>query len=199
MEKPTSTTELTEEQIKLAAELTTLQKKFVINLLSPNTSQRQAYIAAGGQSKTEKAQDASASRILADVKVKAFYESLLKSAASTAVMTREEALERLSWSARVTIKDVCDFKNVKIGEDENGEPVFQTVWTMKNAEDIPDHIAASIKSVTITKTGPKIELYDSNAAKKQLADLEGWNSATKHVVSGKLEVSQVTRRIVKAE
>lgn len=187
---------LTAEQLELASKLTPLQRKFVIYLVSSNMSQREAYINAGGKATTEGAQDVSASRMLSQDKVKAFYESLLNSAATVAVMTKEQALERLTKSASVTIKDVCDFKNVQVGEDEEGNPVFQTVWTVKDAEDIPDHIAASIKSVTITKTGPKIELHDSHGAIKQLGDMLGWNAPKESKLSGELTVNEVVRKVV---
>ena len=169
----------------MATKLTSLQRKYVINIVSSSMSQREAYVAAGGKSKTPDGQDAAASRMLADVKVRPFYDSLLNAAATTAVMTKEQALERLSKSASVTIADVCDFKVVQVGEDENGDPVFQTTWTMKNSEDIPPHIAASIKSVTATKQGPKIELHDSHGAIKQLSDMLGWNAPKKSELTGK--------------
>lgn len=187
---------LTSEQLELASKLTPLQRKFVIYLVSSNMSQREAYKAAGGKATTEGAQDVGASRMLSQDKVKAFYESLLNSAATVAVMTKEQALERLTKSASVTIKDVCDFKNVQVGKDKKGNPVFQTVWTVKDAEDIPDHIAASIKSVTITKTGPKIELHNSHGAIKQLGDMLGWNAPKESKLSGELTVNEVVRKVV---
>jgi phage terminase small subunit len=62
---------------------------------------------------------------------------------------------------------------------------MQTVWTMKHSEDIDPVIAASIKSVTFTKTGPKIEMYDSNGSIKILSDLQGWNAPRKQEITGK--------------
>ena len=178
-------TNLTPEQDELASKLTTLQYKCVINLVGSNMSQRQAYLAAGGKGKTEESQDNTASVIFRKVEVREFYDSLMASAQSEAVMTKEQALSRLTKSAQVTITDVCDFKNVQVGEDGEGDPVFQTVWTVKNAEDIPPHIAACIKSVTVTKSGPKIELHDSHGAIKQLGDMLGWDSPKKSELTGK--------------
>lgn len=176
--------QLTPEQLELATQLTPLQRKYVIALVSSNMSQRQAYIHAGGKAKTPEAQDASATQILSKVKVKAFYESLLNSAATSAVMTREEALERLSKSARIKITDICTFKLVELkGPDD--KVVLNTVWEMKNAEDIDPDVAACIKSVTFTKTGPKIELYDANGSIKLLSDMQGWNAPRKQEITGK--------------
>ena len=172
---------LSEEQSKLSKELTSLQRKFVINLVSGMT-QRQAYLDAGGKAKSTSAQDAAASTMLSNVKVRAFYDSLMEESKTGAVMTKAQAMELLSVKASVTVKDVCDFKNVKVGDDEDGNPVYQTVWSFKDSEDIPDHIAACIKSVAVTREGPKIELYDSNASAKQLGDWLGWGLPAKPTV-----------------
>lgn len=181
----TTKVKLTDDQINLANKLTTLQRRFVINLVGSDMSQRQAYIAAGGTAKTEQAQDAAASRMLSDVKVKTFYDSLMESAQVDAVMTKAEALERLSKSARATIHDVCDFKLVEVGKDDDGDPIMQTVWTIKHSDEIDPIVAASIKSVTFTKSGPKIEMYDSNGSIKILSDLQGWNAPKKSELTGK--------------
>jgi len=176
---------LSPEQLELASKLTTLQRKFVINLVGSKMSQREAYVAAGGRAKSDSAKDNSASVMLSKTKVKGFYDSLLNTATTSAVMTREEALERLTLSARVRITDVCDFRNVQTGEDPDGDPVYQTVWTIKNSEDIPAEIAACIKSVAITNQGPKIELHDQTAATKQISDMQGWNAPKKTELTGK--------------
>ncbi len=175
----------TEKQMELASKLTPLQRKFIIELIKPNTSQRQAYIKAGGKAKGDKAQDASASRMLTDVKVKAFYEAMMEVQTINSIMTRDEALERLSKSARIKITDVCTFKYVEFTDKETDEVYMNTVWTMKDAEDIDPDVAACIKSVTFTKTGPKIELYDANGSIKMLSDIQGWNAPKRTEITGK--------------
>lgn len=171
---------LTKEEEALANSCTQRQKKMVLMIFeNPQLTHRECYIRAGGKAKKADAQDACVSRMLKNAKCKAFYDSLMNKAQSNAVLTKQEALERLSRSAKVTIKDVADFRNVRIGEDKDGNPVYQTVWTIKNAEDMPDHVAACIKSVTVTKDGPKVELYDGHAAIKQLMDMLGWEAPKK--------------------
>lgn len=187
---------LTAEQLELASKLTPLQRKFVLELIKPGTSQRQAYLTAGGKGKTESAQDSSATTMFSNVKVKAFYDSLLSLIASDSIMTKQEALERLSKSARATIHDICTFKFTQVGEDENGNPVMQTVWEMKSTEEIDPVIAASIKSVTLTKAGPKIEMYDATGSIKILSDLQGWNAPKESKLSGDLTVNEVVRKVV---
>lgn len=186
---------LTPEQEELGKQLTPLQRRVVHGVVS-GKSQRQAYIDAGGTSKTETAQDSSVSQILSNLKVKEYHDALMASAGNKAIMTREEALERLSNTARVTIADVCDFKTVKTGEDKDGNDIFQTTWVMKNAEDIEPHVAACIKSVTATNGGLKIELHDSQGAIDKLAKLEGWEADKKFKVSGKIQIQEIERKIV---
>lgn len=175
----------TEKQMELASKLTPLQRKFIIELIKPNTSQRQAYIKAGGTAKTEKSQDNSASKMFTQVGVRAFYDSIMETKTINSIMTRDEALERLSKSARIKITDVCTFKYVEFTDKETDEVYMNTVWTMKDAEDIDPDVAACIKSVTFTKTGPKIELYDANGSIKMLSDIQGWNAPKRTEITGK--------------
>lgn len=190
----------THEQMELASKLTPLQRKFIIELIKPNTSQRQAYIKAGGKAKGDKAQDASASRMLTDVKVKAFYEAMLETKTIDSIMERDEALEILSTNARVKMTDVANYGFVEVGKDDEGNPIMQTVWTMKDSKDIDPKVISCIKSVTMTKQGPKIELHDQQGAIKQLTDLQGWSSAKKFEVTGKdgdpIAITTIERKII---
>lgn len=187
---------LTKKQTKMAENLSTLQKKIVINLVGSDMGQREAYVAAGGTAKTEKSQDASCSEIMAIPKVRAFYESLIKSAAAGAVLTKQKALEILSTSAKVSIADVCEFVEIQDGIDRDNKPIMKTVWKVKDLKDIKLEIARCIKSVTITAQGPKIELYDSHGAIKQLSDMIGWNVPRKTQISGDADAPIETKMIV---
>lgn len=190
---------LTEEQKALAAKLTKMQRLVVIGVME-GKSQRQAYRDAGGKSKRDSVADAVVSRMLSDSKVRAFYDSLSETAASSSVMTRQEALERLTRSARVTIADIAEFREEVVGEDEDGNPVVQTQWRIKNSDEMTPEAAAAIKSVTATKFGPKLELHDSLNAIRQLRDMQGWDEPkrTEHTGAngGAIEITQVERVIV---
>lgn len=195
----TSAKGLTEEQKALAAKLTKMQRLVVIGVME-GKSQRQAYRDAGGKSKRDSVADAVVSRMLSDSKVRAFYDSLSETAASSSVMTRQEALERLTRSARVTIADIAEFREEVVGEDEDGNPVVQTQWRIKNSDEMTPEAAAAIKSVTATKFGPKLELHDSLNAIRQLRDMQGWDEPkrTEHTGAngGAIEITQVERVIV---
>lgn len=136
-----------------------------------------------------------ASKVLKNTKILLRLEELNKRAVSAAVMSKQEALELLSVKARVRITDVCDFSQELIGNNEDGDPVYQTVWTMKDSKDIAPEVLACIKSVTVTKTGPKIELYDANASAKLLADMLGWNAAIESKITGEMTVNNLISEI----
>ncbi len=174
----------TPQQMELAAKLTPLQRKFIIELIKPNTSQRQAYINAGGTAKGEVSQDSAAHKMFSRVQVKAFYNAMMETKTVNSIMERDEALEILSNNARVKMSDVADFGFRKVGEDEEGRDIMESVWTMKNGEDIDPAIASCIKSVTMTKNGPKIELHDQQGAIKQLTDIQGWAAPKKTELTG---------------
>lgn len=175
---------LSPEAVELATKLTKLQRQTVINLVG-GESQRQAYYSAGGKAQNDNSADATVSRMLSDVKVDAFYQELTNTAANSAIMTREEALERLSTIARVTVKDVATFRKAVVGEDEEGEPVHQSVWEIKDSEDIDGDQAAAISEISAGRDGIKFKLHSQAAAIKQLSEMEGWNSARKYEHTGK--------------
>lgn len=170
---------LTPEQLELANACTRLQRDVVLNIECRGMSDVAAYRAAGGKAKTENTQASGAWEILRNPKVIAFRNSLTTQSINKAIMTREEALESLSFIGRIKMTDVCDFKNVVVGQDDDGKDVYQTTWVVKNSEDMHPDVAAAIKSVKATKNGPVIELHDSMQAKKMLAEMQGWNAASK--------------------
>lgn len=90
---------MTPDQQALADKLTNLQRGVVLGVVAGKT-QRQAYYDAGGKAKNDEAADASVSRMLSDVNVKAFYDSLMDNVAEKAIWTREDSLRELADIAR---------------------------------------------------------------------------------------------------
>jgi phage terminase small subunit len=178
---------LTDEQIKLANECTKLQRETVINIECYGLSQVKAYKKAGGKA-NGKAAESTVSKMLSFPKVKKFRESFAVEVLRESIMSRDEALERLSKHARIKITDICTFKLVEV-ETSDGDIEFNTVWEMKNAEDIDPDVAACIKSVSFTKNGPKIELYDATGSIKLLGDMQGWNAAKELSLKGSLDIN----------
>lgn len=176
--------ELTQEQRDWINGLPKLKRRVVEErIANPNLSDVECYRLAGGKAKKLATQHSSVSEILKHPEVERFLDEIKQQSMKSSIMTRDEALERLSKSARIKITDICTFKLVEL-TDAKGEKVTNTVWEMKNSEDIDPDVAACIKSVTFTKTGPKIELYDANGSIKLLSDLQGWNAPKKQEITG---------------
>ena len=169
---------MTPEQKALFDDLTKLQQEITINSIS-GMKCIDSYKASSGKAKTVKAMESSVSQILSNHKVRLFLDSIKSAAINKAIMSREEALKILSNNARVKVSDIATFSYVSVGEDEEGNDIMQTVWKMKDSEDIDPEVMSCIKSVTMTKQGPKIELHDQQGAIKQLASMQGWESAQK--------------------
>ena len=168
---------MTPEQQALSDALTKLQRGVVLGVVA-GKSQRQAYRDAGGKAKTDASADAVVSEMLSDPKVDAFYQSLIDQAANSSVMTREQALERLTLMASTEITDILEFVTVDVkraGKDGEEETVEETIWRMKDSPEVERRARAAIKSVTMTKLGPKIEMYDARDAISQISKMQGWD------------------------
>lgn len=177
---------MTEHQQQLADKLTNLQRLTVLGVVA-GKSQRQAYYDAGGSANNDAAADAIVSRMLSDDKVDAFYKSLIAEVVKSSVMTRERALERLTLMAETEITDILEFKQAevkKVGKDGEEETDWETIWVMKDSPDVERRARAAIKSVTMTKQGPKIEMYDSKDAIAQIGKMQGWEAASKLELTG---------------
>ncbi|BET96521.1 terminase small subunit [Xenorhabdus taiwanensis] len=169
---------LTDEQQVLFDALTKQQQQFVLGILK-GLNQIDAYKRAGYKAKNENTASVSASQIFGNLKVKAFLNSMNQQAVSEAVMSRQEALERLSAMGRVSIHDIADFRNSQIGEDDEGKPVFQATWQFKDSALQNPAALSAISELTTGKDGIKLKLHDPKSAIKQLAELLGWESAKK--------------------
>lgn len=181
---------MTQEQKELFDKLTPLQQKVCTNVIS-GMSNIDSYINAGGKGESKSSQEASASRMLRDVKVKSFLDSMKQAAVTSAVMSREEMLEELSLLARTNQNDLITWghRDVEVvNEDGETETKSQSFWTLNAMEDIkPEHLNA-IEEVSVGKDGLKFKKVSKLAAMKQLADLAGYNAPQQ--VNSKVE--QVT-------
>ncbi|MGJ0625722.1 terminase small subunit [Xenorhabdus bovienii] len=174
---------LTDEQQVLFDALTKQQQKFVLGILR-GLNQIDAYKQAGYKAKNENTASVSASQIFGNLKVKTFLDAMNQEAVSDAVMSRQEALERLSTMGRVSLNDIAEFRNSQIGEDEKGQPVFQASWQFKDSALQNPAALSVISELTTGKDGIKLKLHDPKAAIKQLADLMGWDAPKKTELTG---------------
>ncbi|CDM89076.1 terminase small subunit [Xenorhabdus bovienii] len=174
---------LTGEQQVLFDALTKQQQKFVLGILR-GLNQIDAYKQAGYKAKNENTASVSASQIFGNLKVKTFLDAMNQEAVSDAVMSRQEALERLSTMGRVSLHDIAEFRNSQIGEDDEGQPVFQASWQFKDSALQNPAALSAISELTTGKDGIKLKLHDPKAAIKQLADLMGWDAPKKTELTG---------------
>ncbi|UMV12388.1 terminase small subunit [Klebsiella pneumoniae] len=175
---------LTADQQQLFDALTPLQKRFALAIIK-GKNQTDAYKAAKGKAKTPEAIRNSASQIFTNLGVQAFLKSVQGEIVDEAIMTREEALKRLSKMGRTSIADIAEFSNSIVGEDDDGNPVFRAVWSFKDsALQDPDAMSA-ISDLTTGKDGIKLKMHDPKAAIKQLAEMQGWDAPKKTELTGK--------------
>ena len=181
---------MTPEQQALADKLTNLQRGVVLGVVAGKTHEEAYADARQKPAKNAETARAIVSRMLTDVNVKAFYDSLVSNAATDAVMTRSEALERLSLMGRTRITDIVEFETVEVSavDPKTGEDVkkTETIWRIKESAELNELAASAIKSVTMTKFGPKIEMHDASSAISQLSKMQGWDAAQKIEHSGKI-------------
>ncbi|MDE9537194.1 terminase small subunit [Xenorhabdus bovienii] len=173
---------LTDEQKVLFDALTPLQQKFALGILK-GLNQVDAYRKAGGKAEGDSAH-VQASRMISFDKVKTFLAVMNQEAVSDAVMSRQEALERLSTMGRVSLHDIAEFRNSQIGEDDEGQPVFQATWQFKDSALQNPAALSAISELTTGKDGIKLKLHDPKAAIRQLADLMGWDAPKKTELTG---------------
>lgn len=174
---------MTPEQKALFDQLTELQQRTAINVLA-GMSQRQGYYAAGGTAKSDEVADAVASELLSNPKVKAFMDAMKAAAVSEAVMSRTEAMEKLSVLARTDLKDLVDFGEYELGSDADGNPIVQSSWRIKDSVFQDPVKMAAISELTASKEGIKIKTHGPLNAIKQLADMQGWNAPEKKEITG---------------
>ncbi|MEQ9868738.1 terminase small subunit [Pectobacterium odoriferum] len=180
---------LTAEQQKLFDVLTPLQKRFV-TLLLKGKSQVDAYRKAGGKAKGDSAHS-KATQIVRNSKVESFLASVQYEAVSSAIMTYEEAMERLTAMGRTSIADLATFGTHVVGKDDDGNPINQSVWSFKNASELKPEQMAAISELTAGKDGLKIKLHDPKAAIKQLAEMRGWEAPKKTEVTATVKSENV--------
>lgn len=163
--------------------LTPKQEAFCLAYLKTgNASEayRQAYNAANMKPDSI---NVNASKLLANAKVALRLSELNRAAVTDAVMTRQEALERLSSFARTDLVDLVEFGSYEVGE-QDGQPVIQASWKIKDSVLQDPSKMAAISELAATKDGIKIKTHSPLAAIQQLAKMQGWESASKHELSG---------------
>ena len=158
----------------------------IINDRYPNNTR--AYMASYPDSSMEAAA-VSVNNILKIPKVAKLHQALKDHRLSEGILTRSEAMKILSDMASTSMGDLVVFGTTQAGEDEHGEPIYQSTWSFKNSDQLTEAQLRSIAELTATRDGLKIKQHDQKAAIKQLAEMAGWEAAKKVQHSGALHTS----------
>ena len=178
--------ELTDEQLDAYDELTKLQRGVALASLAGNEP-AEAHRIGGGKCKNESQLYVLGIQILVNPRVKHFLSTMAVEPSpeiASAVLSRDELLMGLTTIARTTIDDVVSFTERPSVDMESGLEVYNSSVHVKSIDEIPEGARSAIKSVKQTKNGLEITLYDSLAARKQIADMCGYNAPTKSEISG---------------
>jgi phage terminase small subunit len=188
---------MNQEHKELYDKLTRLQKGVCLGILEGKVYTK-AYYDAGGLAKSDEYANQIVSRMLStDVNVIAFMDAMENEAITSAVMTKREALERLSAIAYTSVSDLVEF-STKEFDGAEGEVIKQTVWELKDGYAQNPERMAAISELSTGKDGFKFKLHSSTAAIKELAGMLGWNSPIKQEITGKdggaIEVADMSDR-----
>jgi len=173
---------LSAHQTALFDSLTKLQQKTALGVLAGLT-QRQAYKKAGGSAKNEGSMDALASRCLSNVKVKEFIRSVRHEEANHAIMSRDEAMVRLSNIARAGINHIGELTPEGLVMHEN----------------IPIEVQECIENFSAYDGKVTVKLKSGTEAIKQLRAMEAWdlapsNEQPEDPIDERTDVLEVARR-----
>ncbi len=176
-----------EELKELAAECIDKHVRVVQAILSGDySSNTKAYQSVYLDSKPDSARE-SVCKVLAIPSVSRLYKELRELKLMENALTRAEAISILSDMARTDMGDLVVFSTVEVGEDDEGNPVHQSVWSFKDKTEIPKKALRSISELSATPQGLKIKQHDQKAAAKQVAEMLGWNAAKELSIKGELK------------
>lgn len=183
---------LTQKQKAVAARCTPFEREFVFKWIAMGCDPKrgvEALLAAYGDAPPdlpEASLKKKVKRLTEKQSVNDFIDVIREHSIHHAIMEKEEAQILLSFRARAHIADALEWSEYIAGYNDDGEPVYQTAWRLKNAEDMPVYMRCAIKSLAVTADGkPKMELHDSIAALRLLAEIKGWKAPVRNEVTGK--------------
>jgi len=116
-----------------------------------------------------------ASALMAKGDVRVRIEQLRAKAETASVMSRQEALERLSTFARTDLSDLVEFGAYELGQDDDGKPIVQAAWKIRDSALQDPKKLAAISELSAGRDGIKIKTHSPLQAIQQLAKLQGWD------------------------
>lgn len=168
------------EQKALWDKLSPMRRRMAPHLLA-GTTVTEAYRRAKGAEPGNRKEDTSTYRTAAKKcadhpSIAAWLDAMQLPEVSAAIMTRNEALEKLTILARTSLADLVEFGEYQVGVDDKDEPVIQATWKIKNRATIGADKLAVISELSAGRDGIKIKTHSPLAAIKQLGELQGWEA-----------------------
>ena len=178
---------MTEEQLNMYNNLTTLQQNVAIMRINmPLSSDAEVYKLGGGTAENESSVTSAAHRLLNNVEVVEFLNTFAVEKVELAVMSRDQIIEDLSFIASADISDVAEFDDRECLDVEDSTIRYQSTIRVKSMRELTKLQRKLIKSVKQTKYGLELTLHDAMQARKQLTALQGFDAAKKQelVITG---------------
>lgn len=167
--------ELEPELVKLYDEMSTrLQKSFALAIIR-GSKPKDAYYEAGGIAANDANASASAYHLNQNPAVQQFIRAAQLAAISDAVMTKQEALERLTVIARGSLSSVGRIITRVLIDEKTGEVVDTGGFELKPTDQLRPEDIYLIEEYISTDRGVKFKLKSSIQALKMLAEMQGWN------------------------
>ena len=158
--------------------LTQKQEKFCLAYIETGNASEAYRRSYNCENMKDSSINVNACKMLTHAKIAQRLKELNASAVSAAIMTRQEALERLTSFARTDLADLVEFGSYEIGE-QDGQPIIQAAWRIKDSVQQDHAKMAAISELAATKDGIKIKTHSPLQAMQQLAKMMGWEAPAK--------------------
>lgn len=159
------------------AKLTPKQEKFCMAYLETgNASEAFRRVYGIGNMKPESI-NRNAKKLLDNIKIVSRLSELRAASETKHIMSRQEALERLSDIGRTSLHELVEFGTYDAGMDDDGNPLTQASWRFKDSALQDPKKMAAIAELVAGKDGLKIKLHSPLQAIQQIAKMQGWDKA----------------------
>lgn len=175
---------MTNEQLQMYNNLTTLQQNVAICRINmPLSSDSEVYKLGGGSATNDNSVRACASEVLTNPNVVEFLDTFAIAKVELAVMSRDDIIEDLSFIASADISDVAEFTDEECISVDDGKTIWQSTVRVKSMKELTKLQRKLIKGVKQTKYGLELTLHDAMQARKQLTALQGFDAAKKQEIT----------------
>lgn len=177
---------LNKEQLDAYETLTKLQRGVTLAHIAGKPID-EAHRAAGGKSRDESRRITLAGEILRHPASVHFLSTMAVDPSpeiASAVLSRDELLMGLTNIARTNLNALVSFSERLVCDVETGEEFTNSVVHIKSSSEIPVGAWDAIKTIKQTKNGLELVLHDGLNARKQIAEMCGYNAPTKTEITG---------------